>query len=299
MSGRTSDERGPGGDRRRLSEGRPDDCVGQRALPGAAIALVLFALAFALADLGRRELPAPGVVRVEPVRVGVEPAGLDLRERVGGGLGLLGLAPAHGGGFGLGLIALLRRRLSDAMGPAGSGRGRAPTSGEPLALACERADEDGHPLPVAERPGGDADRLGGLCLPLPAGEQAGGPPLLAGPLALAAPLGVELPLRPRSRAAPPAPALEGGFGSGRLGGGTCALGRRRLRRGQRYRVGERRAERAGLEPVPVPLRAASGEAALKLGDDRLGGEPIGAGLGVRELQLQRRADLELPQCGGT
>ena len=45
----------------------------------------------------------------------------------------------------------------------------------------------------------------------------------------------------------------------------------------------------------MPVRAPAGEAALQLRDDRLGGEPVGAGVGVGQLQLERRADLQLPQ----
>src|SRR6266516_943323 len=78
---------------------------------GDEVALFLFA--FAGPDLGARELAAPGPVRVEPARIGVEPPRLDLRQRGGRGVGLLRLAGAAGGGFGLGLDGpLLGRRLS-------------------------------------------------------------------------------------------------------------------------------------------------------------------------------------------
>jgi hypothetical protein len=260
--------RPPSADPGRSAAGCPV-CLG-----GDEVALFLFAFAFAFAgpDLGARELPAAGLVRVEPVRIGVEPTRLDLRQRSGRGVGLLQLAGPAGGGVGLGLDGpLLGRWLSAA---AGSGRGRS-GSGE---------REGGRLLPVAQRPRSDSDRGGGLVLRPSTGEQPGGLPLLGGALTLAAALVGELLLRPRPRAAP-APAPEGGLASGRLGGGERAGGRSRLGRPQRRWVGERRTDVDGIEPEPVPVRTPAGEAALELLEDRFGGEPVRAGVDVRQLQL--------------
>jgi hypothetical protein len=142
----------------------------ERSDPGALTGVALLLLAFAGPDLGGRELPAPGVVRVEPVRVGVEPARLDPGERVGSEVGLLGPARAVGGGFGLRLVLPGFRLFAAGPTGSGSGRGRACSAGEPFALARERALEGGRLLPVAQRARGDADRCRDLELLQAAGK---------------------------------------------------------------------------------------------------------------------------------
>jgi len=69
----------------------------------------LLLLAYARLDLSGSELPAPGVVRVDEVRVGVEPARLDPRRRVSDcRVGLLGVTKPFGRGLS---TTTLSRRL--------------------------------------------------------------------------------------------------------------------------------------------------------------------------------------------
>jgi hypothetical protein len=82
----------------------------------------LLPFAFKRPNLGGREPPAAGVIRVQEVGVGVEPPRLNLRNRAGA-CGL-GLARAVGGGSGLELDEpLLGPGLSGATGPAGGEAG--------------------------------------------------------------------------------------------------------------------------------------------------------------------------------